>query len=71
MKINVRKTKQLLKEKYNNNISEMARELGVERSHLSKTIKNGGQGAGGILCGAIIRYCDNNNLDFREYIFLE
>lgn len=71
MKLNVRKTKQLLKENYNNNISEMARDLNIERSHLSKVIKNGGKGAGGILCGAIIKYCDTNKIDFHEYIFLE
>lgn len=71
MKLNTRKTKQLLKENFNNNQTEMAKTLGIERTHLNKVLNNGGCGAGGILCGAIIKYCENNGLDFREFIFLE
>lgn len=71
MKVNTRTTKQLLKNNFNNNVSFMARELNIDRSHLSKVFNNGGNGAGGIVCGAIIKYCEKEGLDFREYIFLE
>lgn len=71
MKVNVRRTRELLKKDFNNNISEMARKLHVDRSHLSRVLNNGGCGAGGILCGAIIKYCKNKGLDFNEFIFLE
>lgn len=61
----------LLKEKFDNNQSEMARALNVERTHLNKMFKCNGKGAGATICGAIIKYCNENNLDYTKYIFLK
>lgn len=61
----------LLKEKFDNNQSEMARVLNVERTHLNKMFKCNGKGAGATICGAIIKYCNENNLDYTKYIFLK
>jgi hypothetical protein len=61
----------LLKEKFDNNQSEMARVLNVERTHLNKMFKCNGKGAGATIGGAIIKYCNENNLDYTKYIFLK
>ena len=69
MIINMKALFKLLKETFNNNQSEMARALGVQRTHLNKVLRNNGKGAGTTICGAILKYCDKNNLDAHDYIF--
>lgn len=70
MRINIRTFLQLLKERFNGNQSKMAKVLGMSRPHINKIIKTKGRCAGIVACGAIIKYCDKNGLDFRDYIFL-
>ena len=70
MKLNLEALKELLKVQFNNNQSEMARILEVERTHLNKVFNNNGKGAGTIICGAIIKYCNKNNLNYKTYIEL-
>lgn len=69
MKPNIKKLKQLLKEKHNDNISAFARSLGLDRGHLTKII-NTGTCAGSKFYGAFYNYCEKEGLDFKEYIFL-
>lgn len=69
MIVNMKALFRLLKEVFNNNQSEMARVLGIQRTHLNKIFKNNGKGAGATVCGAIIKYCNKNNLDVNDYIF--
>lgn len=71
MIINMKALLRLLKEVFNNNQSEMARVLGVQRTHLNKVFRSNGNGAGAVICGAIIKYCQKNNLDANDYIFFE
>ena len=61
---------QLLETRFNNNQSEMARVLKIERTHLNKILNSNGKGAGATICGAIIKYCNENNLDYKTYISL-
>ncbi len=68
---NIEALMQLLEMKFNNNQSEMARVLKIERTHLNKMFNNNGKGAGATVCGAIIKYCNENNLDYKKYIFLD
>ena len=70
MKLNMAALKELLKKQFNNNQSEMAKTLKVERTHLNKIFNNNGRGAGATIYGAIIKYCNDNNLDYKSYIFL-
>ena len=67
---NIESLNELLNEKFDNNQSEMARVLKVERTHLNKVFNNEGKGAGAMIYGAIIKYCNDNNLDYKKYIFL-
>lgn len=70
MEVNIEELKKLLKEKFYNNKSLMAKVFGIEVSHVSKVLKNNGKGAGAKFCGAIIKYCEDNKLDYKKYIFL-
>lgn len=70
MEINMLAFNTLLKEKFDNNQSKMAKELDISRYQLNMVLKNNGKKAGKKIIGAIIRYCDNNNYNFRDYIFL-
>lgn len=70
MEINIEELKKLLNERFNGNQTFFAETMGLERTHVNKVFKNNGKGAGAIFCGAIMKYCNANNLDYQEYIFL-
>lgn len=70
MEVNIEALEELLEKKFNGNQTAFAENLGLERTHVNKVFKNKGKGAGAIFCGAIIKYCNNNRLDYQKYIFL-
>ena len=70
MEINMGAFNTLLREKFNNNQAEMARGIGVSKYQLNIVLNNNGKKAGKKFIGAIIKYCDKNNYNFRDYIFL-
>lgn len=70
MEINIEELIYLLKDRFENNQAKMARILGINRHQLNMVIKNNGKCAGKKIIGAIINYCDANELDFHNYIFL-
>jgi len=70
MEINMIEFTKLLDERFDNNQAKMARVLQISRYQLSDILKNNGKGAGKKIIGAIIKYCDTNELDFHKYIFL-
>lgn len=70
MEINMGAFYTLLRERFNNNQAEMAKILGISRYQLNMVINSNGKKAGKKVMGAIIKFCDDNNYDFRNYIFL-
>ena len=70
MEINMGAFNTLLRERFNNNQSEMAKALNISRYQLNMIINHNGKNAGKKIIGAIIKYCDSNNYNFRDYIFL-
>lgn len=70
MEINMGAFNTLLREKFDNNQSKMARELDISRYQLNMILNHNGRNAGKKVLGAIIKYCDKNNYNFRDYIFL-
>ena len=70
MEVNIKALEKLLNEKFGGNQTAFAEAMELERSHVNKVFKNKGKGAGAVFCGAIIKYCNNNNLNYQEYIFL-
>ena len=71
MELNMEAFMKLLEERFNNNQARMARILGISKYQLNMIIKNKGKGAGKKIIGSIIKYCDTNEIDFHEYIFLK
>ncbi|WP_301178927.1 helix-turn-helix domain-containing protein [Orenia metallireducens] len=57
-----------MKNKFKNNKAELARELGVSRTTVSKAISRGK--AGSKFFGGLMEYCEANNLNFRDYVLL-
>ena len=70
MEINMGAVNTLLREKFDNNQSKMAKELEISRYQLNMILNHNGKNAGKKVLGAIIKYCDKNNYNFRDYIFL-
>lgn len=60
----------LLREKFNGNQSKMAETLGISRYQLNMIFKNNGKNAGKKIMGAIMKYCEENNYNYKDYIFL-
>lgn len=70
MKVNIKALEELLQKKFGGNQTAFAEATGLDRTHVNKVFRNKGKGAGSIFCGAIIKYCNENNLDYKNYIFL-
>lgn len=68
-KPNVEKIKELIDKKFNGNQSKFAQAIGVERSQVSRILKNG-KGAGAMFFGGLMKYCEQEGLQFKDYIFL-
>ncbi len=61
--------KSLMIDKAQGNYNEFARQLDVAVAQLHKII-NGDSEAGPKFLGKLMTYCTRNNLDFKDYIFL-
>ncbi len=70
MEINMKAFNTLLKEKFEGNQSEMARNIGISKYQLNMILKNNGKSAGKKVIGGIIKFCIANNYNFMDYIFL-
>lgn len=71
MEVNVEEIKIILDERFGGNQTEFAKALGVDRTHLNKILNNNGKNAGAVFCGKIIKFCNENNLNYENYIFLK
>lgn len=70
MEINMGAFNTLLREKFNNNQAEMARTLRISKYQLNIILNSNGKKAGKKVMGAIIKYCEDNGYNFKDYIFL-
>lgn len=70
MGVNIEALEELLENEFNGNQTLFSEKTGIERTHVNKVFKNKGKGAGAVFCGGIIKYCNNNKLDYHKYIFL-
>lgn len=66
---NIEKIQRLVNEKFDGNKSAFAKTIGIERSQVSRILKDG-TGAGAMFFGALMQYCERENLRFKDYIFL-
>lgn len=69
MQANVKNIERLVQKNFNGNRAQFAKALGVERSQVSMLL-NHGNAVGAKFYGALIYYCEANNLNFKDYIVL-
>lgn len=68
MEVDVDKTKELIKLKFHDNISYFAEEIGVNREYVSAILNGRKTKESPKVCNAIIKYCELNNLNYKEYV---
>lgn len=71
MRLNIEKIKELIKKKYRNNIAFFADEIGAERSYFTRILGGKVKSDSALICNKIIVYCEKENLDYKDYIFLD
>ena len=49
----------------------MAKIMGIETSHINKVFNKKGKGAGAKFCGAVMKYCEENDLNYKDFIILD
>lgn len=69
MKPNLENLKQLLADKFNNNIARFAKALNMDRGQLSIILKTGNSD-GKLFYSGLYCYCKQEELSFEDYIFL-
>lgn len=67
MEVKRSRLREILKQRYKGNYTDMARDLGVSLPHLHKFL-NYDVGGGRKLLGAVVKYCKYNNLPLEKYI---
>jgi len=70
MRLNVEAILQLISEKFRNNKAFFADTIGVDRAYLSSVLNKNAINYSPKICNGIIKYCQENNLDYKNYIFL-
>lgn len=68
MEINIEKVKLLIKERFRNNKTWFAEEIGVNRSYLNQIICGKKTASSPKTIKGVISYCKKNNLNYKEYI---
>ena len=71
MKINIKKIEELIQKDFNNNKTKFAETVGISREYISKLLNEKEENDSAKICNAIILYCENNGLNYKDYIFLE
>lgn len=71
MKVNIEAVKKLIKERFRDNTSWFAEEIGMDATYVSTLLNNPAKSKSDKFCNSLIKFCELNNLNFREYIFLQ
>ncbi len=70
MEVNIIKTRELIKTNFRGNLSFFAETIGIDKSYLYQIFNSKRNKKSPKVCNAIIRYCEKNNLNYKDYIFL-
>ena len=68
MEIKVEEVKQLIKEKFHDNNSYFAKEIGMGREYVSAIINERKNADSPKFCNALIVYCEKNSIDYKIYV---
>lgn len=71
MRVNISNLNKLIKERFRGNQTFFAETADIDRSYLNQILNNKVDNNSSKICNAIIRYCEKNNLNYKEYIFLD
>lgn len=71
MRVNISNLNKLIKEKFRGNQTFFAETVEIDRSYLNQILHNKADNNSSKICNAIIRYCEKNNLNYKDYIFLD
>lgn len=64
----VEKVRILIKEKFHDNNSYFAKEIGMGREYVSAIVNERIPADSPKFCNALIAYCEKNNLDYKTYV---
>lgn len=70
MRLNIEAILQLIKEKFRNNKTWFAETIGVDSSYLNSVLNKKAISHSPKICNGVMKYCQDNNLDYRKYIIL-
>lgn len=70
MELNIDAVLVLIKEKFRNNKTWFAEEIGVDGSYLNSILNGKAIKHSPKVCNGVINYCNKNNLNYKEYIIL-
>lgn len=71
MRVNIFNLSSLIDKKYRGNQSFFADDAELDRSYFNQLMNGKIDSNSPKICNKIIRYCEKNNLDYKDYIFLE
>lgn len=71
MRINVTNLNRLIEDKFRGNQTFFAETAGIDRSYLNQILNNKVSDSSSKVCNSIIKYCESNNLNYKDFIFLE
>ncbi len=71
MKVNVINLNRLIEEKFRGNQTFFAETSKIDRSYLNQILNNRVSNNSPKVCNAIIKFCENNNLNYKDFIILE
>lgn len=69
MKVNVPNLQKFIEENYRGNKSFFAEEAKIDRSYFNQLMNGRIKNDSPKICNAIIRYCEEKNLNYRDFIF--
>lgn len=70
MFLKINEINELVNKEFRNNKAYFADEIGINRSYLTDVLNGKKKNDSPKICNALIRFCENKNIDYRKYIFL-
>lgn len=64
----IEKVRELVRNKFHDNISYFAKDIGLGREYASSILNGRTSPDSPKFCNAIITYCEKNNLNYKDYI---
>lgn len=68
MEVKIEAVKKLIKEKFHDNTSYFAKEIGMGREYVSAILNERTTADSPKFCNAVIVYCERNNLNYKDYV---